>query len=70
MGKMKRAFEDDVREIFEAQVQKAFDLGWHAAVTTIAESMETWPFPPFPLSPPKNNKPPKFNPNNHEDAPL
>ena len=40
MGKMKRAFEDDVREIFEEQVQKAFDLGWHTAVTTIAESME------------------------------
>jgi hypothetical protein len=30
----------------------------------------TWPFPPFPN--PKDNKQtvPKFNPDNHEDAPL
>ena len=30
----------------------------------------TWPFPQQPLPTPKNSNPPKFNPNNHEDAPL
>jgi hypothetical protein len=30
----------------------------------------TWPFPQHPLPTPKNNNPPKFNPNNHEDAPM
>jgi hypothetical protein len=34
------------------------------------EPRGTWPFPPFPLPTPKNDNPPKFNPNNHEDAPL
>ena len=31
---------------------------------------ETWPFPQYPLPTPKNNNPPKFNPNNHEDSPM
>lgn len=29
-----------------------------------------WPFPPFPNPKDKNNRVPKFNPDNHEDAPL
>ncbi len=32
--------------------------------------MKTWPFPPFPNPLDKGNKTPKFNPNNHEDAPI
>lgn len=31
--------------------------------------MTVWPFPQFPLPNPKDSKPPKFNPENHEDAP-
>ena len=30
----------------------------------------TWPFPPFPNPMDKGNKVPKFNPDNHEDAPF
>jgi hypothetical protein len=30
----------------------------------------TWPFPTHPLPTPKNDKPPKFNPDNYEDAPV
>jgi hypothetical protein len=30
----------------------------------------TWPFPTQPLPTPKNDKPPKFNPDNYEDAPV
>jgi len=30
----------------------------------------TWPFPPFPNPIDKGNKVPKFNPDNHEDAPC
>jgi hypothetical protein len=30
----------------------------------------SWPFPPFPNPQDKPGKGPKFNPNNHEDAPL
>ena len=30
----------------------------------------TWPFPPFPNPKDKNNRVPKFNPDNEEDAPL
>jgi hypothetical protein len=30
----------------------------------------TWPFPSFPNPLDKGTKVPKFNPNNHEDAPL
>ena len=30
----------------------------------------SWPFPPFPNPQDKPGKSPKFNPNNHEDAPL
>lgn len=32
----------------------------------------TWPFPPFPnpKHKPKDKREPKFNPDNHEDAPL
>ena len=30
----------------------------------------TWPFPPFPNPKDKGNRGPKFNPDNHEDAPL
>jgi hypothetical protein len=29
-----------------------------------------WPFPPFPNPKDKDNRVPKFNPDNHEDAPL
>ena len=29
-----------------------------------------WPFPPFPNLKDMGNRVPKFNPNNHEDAPL
>lgn len=29
----------------------------------------TWPFPPFPNPKDKGNRVPKFNPDNHEDAP-
>ena len=29
----------------------------------------TWPFPPFPNPQDKGNRVPKFNPDNHEDAP-
>jgi hypothetical protein len=29
-----------------------------------------WPFPPFPNPLDKGTKVPKFNPDNHEDAPL
>ncbi len=29
----------------------------------------TWPFPPFPNPKDKGIKQPKFNPDNHEDAP-
>ena len=29
-----------------------------------------WPFPPFPNPKDKDNRAPKFNPDNHEDAPL
>ena len=29
-----------------------------------------WPFPPFPNPKDKGNKTPKFNPENHEKAPL
>jgi hypothetical protein len=32
--------------------------------------MTVWPFPPFPNPLDKGRKPPPFNPNNHEDAPL
>lgn len=28
-----------------------------------------WPFPPFPNPKDKGNRVPKFNPDNHEDAP-
>lgn len=31
--------------------------------------MTVWPFPQFPLPAPKNDKPPRFNPDNFEDAP-
>jgi len=34
------------------------------------EGVNTWPFPPFPNPQDKPGKGPKFNPNNHEDAPL
>ena len=30
----------------------------------------TWPFPPFPNPKDTKNKPPRFNPDNYEDAPL
>jgi hypothetical protein len=30
----------------------------------------TWPFPIFPNPLDKGTRVPKFNPNNHEDAPL
>jgi hypothetical protein len=30
----------------------------------------SWPFPVFPNPQDKPGKGPKFNPNNHEDAPL
>jgi hypothetical protein len=30
----------------------------------------TWPFPPFPNPLDRGTKVPKFNPENHEDAPL
>ena len=30
----------------------------------------TWPFPPFPNPKDKGNRVPKFNPDNHEDAPV
>jgi hypothetical protein len=30
----------------------------------------SWPFPAFPNPQDKPGKGPKFNPNNHEDAPL
>jgi hypothetical protein len=29
-----------------------------------------WPFPAFPNPKDNGNKPPKFNPDNHEDAPV
>jgi hypothetical protein len=29
-----------------------------------------WPFPPFPNPKDKGTKQPKFNPDNHEDAPI
>lgn len=32
--------------------------------------MNTWPFPPFPNPLDTGLKRPKFNPANHEDAPL
>lgn len=32
--------------------------------------MNTWPFPPFPNPLDRGANTPKFNPNNHEDAPL
>ena len=32
--------------------------------------MNTWPFPAFPNPQDKPGKGPKFNPNNHEDAPF
>ena len=31
---------------------------------------DTWPFPPFPNPKDTNKRVPKFNPDNHEDAPL
>jgi hypothetical protein len=31
--------------------------------------MTNWPFPPFPNPKDKGTKVPKFNPDNHEDAP-
>ena len=34
------------------------------------QPMAAWPFPPFPNPKDKSNKVPKFNPDNHEDAPL
>jgi hypothetical protein len=30
----------------------------------------TWPFPTFPNPKDKGNRVPKFNPDNHEDAPV
>lgn len=30
----------------------------------------TWPFPAFPNPKDSGNRVPKFNPDNHEDAPL
>ena len=30
----------------------------------------TWPFPPFPNPKDKDTHVPKFNPDNHEDAPV
>ena len=30
----------------------------------------TWPFPPFPNPKHKDQRKAKFNPDNHEDAPL
>jgi len=30
----------------------------------------TWPFPPYPNPLDRGNRAPKFNPNNHEDAPI
>jgi hypothetical protein len=30
----------------------------------------SWPFPPFPNPKDTGNRVPKFNPGNHEDAPL
>jgi len=32
--------------------------------------MTTWPFPPFPNPLDKGANVPKFNPDNHEDAPM
>lgn len=32
--------------------------------------MTVWPFPQHPLPVPRNSKPPRFNPDNFEDAPL
>jgi len=31
---------------------------------------DMWPFPPFLNPKDEGNKPPKFNPDNHEEAPL
>lgn len=30
----------------------------------------SWPFPQYPLPAPKRNTPPRFNPDNYEEAPL
>ena len=32
--------------------------------------MTVWPFPQQPLPTPRNNKPPRFNPDNFEEAPI
>lgn len=32
--------------------------------------MNTWPFPPHPNPLDRGNRVPRFNPDNHEDAPL
>jgi hypothetical protein len=32
--------------------------------------MNMWPFPPFPNPKDTGNRVPKFNPGNHEEAPL
>jgi hypothetical protein len=32
--------------------------------------MTVWPFPQYPLPAPKRNTPPRFNPDNYEEAPL
>lgn len=46
---------------------------WLAAAKLIEAEFRpnmTWPFPTHPLPTPKNDKPPKFNPDNYEDAPV
>jgi len=43
-------------------------MSLHSYITA-GEGMN-WPFPPFPNPKDKGNRVPKFNPDNHEDAPI
>jgi hypothetical protein len=48
------------------------DLNTVTAVTREVEAAHgiNWPFPRYPNPLDRGNRVPKFNPNNHEDAPL
>jgi len=41
-----------------------------APTESVNMSNTTWPFPPFPNPKDTGNRVPKFNPDDHEDAPL
>jgi hypothetical protein len=57
--------------IFRGSVgAKAMPMGFGNLDYHLSRTNKMWPFPPFPNPKDKGTKQPKFNPDNHEDAPL